>query len=172
MMEEKRSAEEQLVALLKERKIVMTTAESCTGGLVAAAIINVPGASSVIKEGYITYSNEAKQKILGVKEQTIKEHTVVSAEVAKEMAEGGVKAAECDLCISVTGVAGPDMEEGNPVGLVYVGCCYRDKTAGTEPCFMTAVKELHLTGNREEIRKQAVESALTWVLFQMVEMWI
>lgn len=169
---EQRPIEQQLVELLKRRNLVMTTAESCTGGLIAATVINVSGASSVIKEGYITYSNEAKQKILGVKEQTIKEHTVVSAEVAKEMAEGGIRAAECDLCISVTGVAGPDMEEGNPVGLVYLGCCYRDQTAAKEPYFLTAVKELHLEGSREQIRTAAVQSALTWMLFRMVEIWV
>ena len=154
-MEQKTSVEQQLVKLLTQKGLVITTAESCTGGLLAASIINAAGASAVIKEGYITYSNEAKQKILGVKEQTIKEYTVVSAEVAKEMAKGGVKAAGCDICISVTGVAGPDIEEGNPVGLVYVGYSYGDSVWA---------KELHLQGTRQEIRTQAVKCALEELL--------
>ena len=162
-MEQSKSVEQQLVELLTKRNLVITTAESCTGGLLAASVINVPGASSVIKEGYITYSNESKIRILGVNEQTIKEHTVVSEEVAKEMAKGGAKAAGCDICISVTGVAGPDIEEGNPVGLVYIGCSYGE---------LVDVKELHLEGSRQEIRNQAVSHALGWILYKLTEIWI
>lgn len=156
---EQLAAARQLVALLKERKLVMTTAESCTGGLIAAAIVSVPGASACFGEGYITYSNAAKQKLLGVKEETLRQYTVVSAAVAEEMAKGGAEAAGCDLCISVTGVAGPDTEEGNPVGLVYIGLYYQG---------ITVSKELHLEGSRDEIRRQAVKSALSWTLFYIV----
>lgn len=162
-MGQSKSIEQQLVELLTKRNLVITTAESCTGGLLAASVINVPGASAVIKEGYITYSNEAKIRILGVREETIKEHTVVSKEVAMEMAKGGAKAAVCDICISVTGVAGPDIEEGNPVGLVYIGCSYGE---------LITAKELHLEGSRQEIRNQAVSHALSWTLFLLTEIWI
>ena len=97
--------EEKIVNLLKEKKMTVSFAESCTGGLLAATIINVSGSSSVINESYVTYSNEAKERILGVDKKTIEIYTVYSEEVAKEMAIGLKKVSNADFCISVTGMA-------------------------------------------------------------------
>ena len=120
------AVEEEVVSLLKEYDLSITTAESCTGGLVAATLINVPGVSEYLKEAYITYSDEAKEKMLGVDPELIKTFTVVSRETAEAMALGGAKAAGCDICVSVTGIAGPDGGSlDQPVGLVYIGCALK-----------------------------------------------
>ena len=88
--------------------MTLTTAESCTAGLLAGRIMNVPGASGVYREGYITYSNEAKEKLLGVRHETLQAHGAVSPETAREMAEGAAAHAEAQAALSVTGIAGPD----------------------------------------------------------------
>lgn len=151
--EEAVTLEETVVELLKEKGKTVTTAESCTGGLVAGRLLNVPGASSVYMEGYITYSNEAKEKLLGVSHSTLEQCGAVSKETACEMAEGAAKAAGADLAISVTGIAGPDGgTKEKPVGLVYVGC-YADG----EP----RAYEFHFTGNRAKNRESTVAKALT-----------
>ena len=144
-----------VVEELKSKKMIITTAESCTGGMIASRIVNVPGASAVFKQGYITYCDEAKISILGVKSDTLERYHAVSRETAAQMAEGGARAAGADACIAVTGVAGPDKEDGMPVGLVYIGLFIYDKTY---------VKEFHLSGNRTEIRTQACEEALKLIL--------
>lgn len=139
--------------LLKANRLTVTTAESCTGGLLAGRLINVPGISEYLKEGYVTYSNEAKEKLLGVPTETLAEYGAVSAQTAEAMAEGGAKAADADLCIAVTGIAGPDGgTEEKPVGLVYMSCycrgtCYTEKN--------------QYTGSRSKIREYSVASALT-----------
>ena len=151
--EEAVTLEETVVELLKEKGKTVTTAESCTGGLVAGRLLNVPGASSVYMEGYITYSNEAKEKLLGVSHSTLEQYGAVSKETACEMAEGAAKAAGADLAISVTGIAGPDGgTKEKPVGLVYV-CCYADGEA--------RAYEFHFTGNRAKNRESTVAKALT-----------
>lgn len=151
--EEAVTLEETVVELLKEKGKTVTTAESCTGGLVAGRLLNVPGASSVYMEGYITYSNEAKEKLLGVSHSTLEQYGAVSKETACEMAEGAAKAAGADLAISVTGIAGPDGgTKEKPVGLVYVGC-YADGEA--------RAYEFHFTGNRAKNRESTVAKALT-----------
>lgn len=151
--EEAVTLEETIVELLKEKGKTVTTAESCTGGLVAGRLLNVPGASSVYMEGYITYSNEAKEKLLGVSHATLEQYGAVNKETACEMAEGAAKAAGADLAISVTGIAGPDGgTKEKPVGLVYVGC-YADGEA--------RAYEFHFTGNRAKNRESTVAKALT-----------
>ena len=141
--------------LLKERKLTVTTAESCTGGLLAGRLVNVSGISEYFKEGYITYSNEAKEKLLGVSHGTLEAYGAVSPQTAAEMAEGGAKAAGADLCISVTGIAGPEGgTEEKPVGLVYVGCYCKGKVF-TE-------KRLY-SGSRSKIREYSVANALTFL---------
>lgn len=151
--EEAVTLEETVVELLKEKGKTVTTAESCTGGLVAGRLLNVPGASSVYMEGYITYSNEAKEKLLGVSHATLEQYGAVSKETVCEMAEGAAKAAGADLAISVTGIAGPDGgTKEKPVGLVYVGC-YADGEA--------RAYEFHFTGNRAKNRESTVAKALT-----------
>ena len=145
--------EEDLVKMLEKRHMTLTTAESCTAGLLAGRIMNVPGASGVYREGYITYSNEAKEKLLGVRHETLQAHGAVSPETAREMAEGAAAHAEAQAALSVTGIAGPDGgTKEKPVGLVYIGCCVGGNTR-TVMC--------HFTGNRAKNREYAVVNALT-----------
>ena len=100
---EETALEETVVGLLKKKKMTLSLAESCTGGAVAADIVNVPGASEVFMCGYVTYTNRAKRKCLGVKKSTLKKEGAVSAKCAGQMAKGGAKAAKTDVCLSVTG---------------------------------------------------------------------
>lgn len=149
---ESETLEQHVVGLLKRREMTVATAESCTGGLIAATIVNVPGASEVFKEGYITYSNEAKQKILGVKKKTLKNDGAVSENCAAEMAKGAAKAAGARAAVSVTGIAGPDGgTEEKPVGLVYIGCCIDGKVW---------VESYHMNGDRQKVREISVKKAL------------
>ena len=138
------------VALLKKNNLIVSTAESCTGGLLASSIVDIAGASSVFKEGYITYCDEAKNRILGVTHETLDRYKAVSTQTACEMAFGTHKLSGADICISITGVAGPDIEDGKPVGLVYIGLYFNGKTNAFEYNF---------TGDREQIRKSTVKEA-------------
>ena len=145
--------EEAIVELLVAKNMTLTTAESCTAGLLAGRIMNVAGASSVYNEGHITYSNEAKERILGVKHETLEEYGAVSPQTAHEMAVGSAKAASADAAVSVTGIAGPGGgTPEKPVGLVYVGCYVNGNVR---------VEEYRFTGNRAKNREYAVVRALT-----------
>ncbi|MCI8321235.1 MAG: competence/damage-inducible protein A [Dorea sp.] len=145
--------EEAVVELLKVKGLTLTTAESCTAGLLAGRIMNVSGASKVYNEGYITYSNAAKEKLVKVRRETLDKYGAVSKETAAEMAEGAAKAAEAGASVSVTGIAGPDGgTEEKPVGLVYIGCHVKGNTRTEEFIF---------TGNRAKNREYAVVRALT-----------
>lgn len=149
------SLEENIVKALLEHNYTITTAESCTGGLLAGRILNVSGASSVYKEGYITYSNEAKERLLGVSHETLERYSAVSEQTAKEMAEGAANAANAEVSLSTTGIAGPGggtLEK--PVGLIYIGCHINGETY---------VQECRFEGSREENRNAAVESALSFL---------
>lgn len=149
---ENETLEESVVRLLTKYELTVTTAESCTGGMIASKLVNVPGASEVFNEGFITYSNKAKRKILDVSKNTLKKYGAVSEQTVKEMAIGGAFAADADACIAVTGIAGPDGgTEEKPVGLVYIGCCMKDEVT---------VKECHFHGTRMEIREQSANAAL------------
>jgi nicotinamide-nucleotide amidase len=151
-MDEEKTLEEVVVALLREKNLTLSSAESCTGGLLAGRIVNVSGASSVFKEGFITYSNEAKQKYLGVSGETLKQFGAVSEQTAYEMAQGTAAATGADITVAVTGIAGPDGgTEEKPVGLVYISCYYKGKVV---------VKECRMKGNREKIREQSVTKVL------------
>lgn len=143
--------EEAVVRILKEKQMTVTTAESCTGGLLSGRLVNVPGASDVFKQGYITYCDEAKEMLTDVKKETLQTYTAVSAETAKEMAEGALKKAGADASLAVTGFAGPGGTAAQPAGLVYIGCCVNGQTK---------VREYHFTGRRQKIRDYAVVSAL------------
>lgn len=150
--EENVSLENAVVDLLVANKLTVSTVESCTGGMIAARLINVPGVSDVFKMGHITYSNKAKKKILGVKKRTLEKHTAVSAEVAKEMVKGVEMVSKADVCVSVTGLAGPDGgTEKKPVGLVYIACSVKGNVT---------VQEYHFNGNREKIRENTTAAAL------------
>lgn len=114
--------EEAVVAMLKEHHLKVATAESCTGGLIAKRITDVPGASEVFECGIISYANEIKHKVLGVSEDDLNKYGAVSEPVAKQMAQGALKVSGADIAVSVTGIAGPDSDStSKPVGLVYIG---------------------------------------------------
>ena len=150
--DEEKTLETAVVELLHNQNLTLTTVESCTGGALSARIINVPGASEVLKQGFVTYSNRAKKKYIMVKKSTLKEHGAVSEKCAKEMAKGGCFITNSDAALSVTGLAGPDGgTEATPVGTVFIGCCLKGKTN---------VKEFHFNGSRNKVRDQAVTYAL------------
>ena len=134
----------------------LATAESCTGGMIGAALTDVPGSSKVFKGGIISYTNEIKQNLLAVDGELLKTQGAVSAPVARAMAEGARKLMNADIAVSVTGLAGPDGDEfGNFVGTVFIG--YADgKTS-------FAVK-FRFFGSRGEVRAQATEKALQMIL--------
>lgn len=114
--------EEAAVEMLKEHHLKVATAESCTGGLIAKRITDVPGASEVFECGIISYANGIKHKVLGVSEDDLNKYGAVSEPVAKQMAQGALKVSGADIAVSVTGIAGPDSDStGKPVGLVYIG---------------------------------------------------
>lgn len=141
--------------MLVKSNLTIATAESCTGGLLAGTLINYPGISSVFMEGAITYSNEAKMKRLGVKEETLEKYGAVSEETAREMAIGIAKASGTDIGISVTGIAGPGGgTDEKPVGLVYLGLYIKGEVK---------VKKLNQFGDRQKIRNRVVANALDWL---------
>lgn len=144
-----------LTKLLIKKKYTMTTAESCTGGMIAARMVNAPGVSAVLKSGFITYANEAKEELLGVPHDTLEKFGAVSRETAEEMAEGAVKAAHTDAAVAVTGIAGPDGgTKEKPVGLVYIGVNVRGNVE---------VREYHFSGSRQKIRESVTAAALTFL---------
>ncbi len=144
-----------LTKLLMKKKYTMTTAESCTGGMIAARMVNAPGVSAVLKSGFITYANEAKEELLGVSHDTLEKYGAVSRETAEEMAEGAVKAAHTDAAVAVTGIAGPDGgTKEKPVGLVYIGVNVRGNVE---------VREYHFSGSRQKIRESVTAAALTFL---------
>lgn len=160
MKEQKQQAPEtiaqQIVYFLEEAGLTCATAESCTGGLIAAFITAFPGASQVFLGGAVTYTNQMKQTILGVKEETLRDYTAVSAQTAAEMAMGVCKLTGAAIGVSATGNAGPAPSEGQPVGLVFVG---------VHSAWHSSVITLQLDGMpREEIRAHAVATALQMIL--------
>lgn len=158
---EEETLEMAVVRLLKKHELTVATAESCTGGLIAGRIVNVAGASDVFKEGFVTYSNKAKRKHLDVSKSTLKKYGAVSRETAREMAIGGAFATDSDVCVSVTGIAGPDGgTEEKPVGLVYMACCFKDNVT---------VEKYQFKGNRSKVREYAVVRALDLVRRTILE---
>ena len=145
----------ELVATLRAAGATVSTAESCTGGLVAARITSVSGASEAFKYGAVTYCNEAKNKILGVEKETLETLGAVSAKTAAEMAAGVRKIMHAEIGVSVTGLAGPNGGEGKPVGLVFVAV-NSDK--------YSEVTENHFSGDRISVRNQAADKALELAL--------
>lgn len=147
--------EEKIVEELQRRGYRITTAESCTGGLLAGRILDVSGASAVFHEGYITYANEAKERLLGVSHDTIETYDVVSAETASEMALGACKVSGAEVALSTTGIAGPGGGSAEkPVGLIYIGCAVNGEAK---------VLECRFDGDRKSNRNMAVEAALEFL---------
>ncbi|MDD9911015.1 MAG: CinA family protein [Ahrensia sp.] len=151
-----------LVALASQRGVMVATAESCTGGLIAASITEVPGSSAALDRGFVTYSNPAKIAMLGVPESLIAAHGAVSAPVAEAMAQGALNHSDAQFAVAVTGIAGPGGGTAHkPVGLVYVGVASTDAgVAAIEYRFQDA----HPDASRAQIRALTVDAALTGLL--------
>ncbi len=136
------------------RKILAATAESCTGGLIIATLTDIPGSSSMVDRGFVTYSNEAKMEMLGVGKPTLDAHGAVSRETAMEMAEGALKHSRAGIALSVTGIAGPDGGSAEkPVGLVWFGVAIDGKPAHAE-------KRQFENKGRDHVRRETVRTAL------------
>jgi len=147
------SLEEVCFALLKDRGLTVGTAESCTGGLLAKLLTDLPGSSSVFRGGVVSYTNGVKAGLLGVPQDLLDRYGAVSPQVAEAMARGAKAALGCDIALSTTGVAGPDADDrGNPIGLVYLGLAWGDQCQVTE--FRAGPVE------RERVRRQAAQTAL------------
>ena len=151
--------EKRVIEKLRERGLLLATAESCTGGLCAKRLTDVPGASQVFCGGVVSYTNEVKMRLLGVKEETLAQFGAVSGETAREMAEGVRKATGADVAVSVTGVAGPSSDEmGNVVGTVFIAFSSEQETVS---------EKLQLSGDREKIREQSV-NAMLWLAMRKI----
>jgi nicotinamide-nucleotide amidase len=140
--------------------IHVATAESCTGGLIAAYLTEIPGSSDVFERGFVTYSNEAKQDLLSVPPDLLQKHGAVSPHVARAMAVGAIAHSRADVAVSVTGIAGPEGgTPTKPVGLVYLAACRR----GGEPM----VERHSFSGDRHAIRQASVEAAFLLLRAQL-----
>jgi PncC family amidohydrolase len=138
--------------LLLQRRMTLAVAESCTGGMMGAAITRVPGSSAYFKGGVIAYSNEIKEKVLGVSPELLKSKGAVSREVAIAMAKGGANVCAASCCIALSGIAGPDGGSvDKPVGLVWIGICVGEHVKSFKCNF---------SGDREEIRKEATKAGI------------
>ena len=147
----------QVGGLLKAHGLMLATAESCTGGGVAYAVTGIAGSSAWFERGFIVYSNQAKQQMLGVHEATLNQHGAVSEAVVREMAMGAMQHSQAQVSLAVSGIAGPDGGTADkPVGTVWFAWCVKE---------MMCVSHMHhLMGNRAEIRAQSVHIALQGVL--------
>jgi nicotinamide-nucleotide amidase len=148
---------EKVLNAFKTKGKMLATAESCTGGMVAAALTDVAGSSAVVERGFVTYSNRAKAQLLGIDPAVIEAHGAVSQEVAEAMARGALAQSATDVAVAITGIAGPDGgSPEKPVGLVWFGLA-----AGGTP---TTTDHVIFKGNRAEVRRQATEKALALLL--------
>ena len=151
--------EKRVIEKLRERGLLLATAESCTGGLCAKRLTDVAGASQVFCGGVVSYVNDVKMRLLGVKEETLAQFGAVSGETAREMAEGVRQATGADVAVSVTGVAGPSSDEmGNVVGTVFIAFSSEQETVS---------EKLQLSGDREKIREQSV-NAMLWLVMRKI----
>jgi len=147
--------EQDIGNLLRQKGLTLGVIESATGGLISHLITNVPGSSDYYKGSVTAYSNEIKIKVVGVREATISQYGAVSSQVAEEMAEGGRKALNVDICLADTGIAGPGgATQGKPVGLFYIGLSHQARTSSQKHIFQ---------GDRDQNKKDAAEVALNWL---------
>ena len=147
---------EEIINIMREKKLTLGTVESATGGLIAHLITGVPGSSDVFRGSIVSYSNEVKRNIVGVRDLTLQEYGAVSLQVAMVMAKGGRKVLGVDICIADTGIAGPGgATPGKPVGLFYLGLAHQDGTF---------TRQFLFKGTREENKQQAAQAALMWVM--------
>lgn len=146
---------EKLLSTYRKKKLKLVTAESCTGGMLASTLTDIPGSSDVFERGFVTYSDQSKADLLGVPAATIAKHGAVSAEVAEAMARGALNHAKADLAIAITGIAGPTGgSKKKPVGLVYLAVAskhYKD----------AVVEKRNFKGKRDAVRKNSVDRSLT-----------
>ena len=146
---------QQILQHLTEKKQTVTTAESCTGGLLAGELTRLSGSSAVFTHGFVTYSNAAKHELLGVSQETLQQFGAVSSQTVAEMANGALQKAQADYALSVSGIAGPTGgTKDKPVGTVWFGLAIQNQT--WTQCQM-------FSGNRDEIRQQAVQFALQFL---------
>ncbi|MEQ9258072.1 MAG: CinA family protein [Roseovarius sp.] len=143
----------ELLELARAKGVMIATAESCTGGMVAAALTDVPGSSDVVERGFVTYSNNAKIDLLDISPRTLKLHGAVSEEIAREMADGALRNSEAQLAVSVTGIAGPGGSETKPEGRVCFGLAMEGRETRTETVEFGAQ-------GRDEVRRLARDHAL------------
>jgi nicotinamide-nucleotide amidase len=147
----------EILEAAREKGVKIATAESCTGGMVAAALTDVAGSSDVVDRGFVTYSNEAKKELLHVSDETLERFGAVSEEVAREMADGALKNAPVQLTVSITGIAGPGGSEFKPEGRVCFGLAAIDRPTTTETVEFGAP-------GRGEVRRLARDHALQLLL--------
>lgn len=145
----------QIIEIATKRQLTVTTAESCTGGMVAAALTDIPGSSAAFERGFVTYSNAAKQDMLAVLAATLEAHGAVSEEVAAEMAKGARRAAQADIAVAISGIAGPGGSEFKPEGRV----CYAIATAQRT----TSQTIEHGALGRDKVRQAATHHALSMI---------
>lgn len=149
-----------LLAACRAARVRLATAESCTGGMIAAALTDIAGSSDVVERGFVVYSNEAKQEMLGVPHATITLHGAVSEAVACAMAEGALANSRADIAVAVTGIAGPGgATPTKPVGLVHLACARR-----TRP---TLHRRVVFAGDRGAVRMQTVDAAFALIRAQL-----
>jgi len=148
----------ELIATLSDKALMIRCAESCTAGLIMAELTSISGASAVVDRGFVTYSNQAKEEMLGVKPLTLATYGAVSAETAFEMVQGTVATHKSQLAgIAITGIAGPNGgSDDKPVGTVWIGTIMPEKEA--------LVRHCHFDGDRDDIRRQSVSAALEQLL--------
>lgn len=155
VLKDRKVYEKDIIDALIKKNLTITFAESCTGGMLSSMLIGVPDASKAIKQGVVTYCDEAKINILGVKEDTIRNFTAVSSRTASEMAEGAAAYADADIAVAITGYADDVPNEPSKTGLVYIGISYNGETE---------VEEFRFSGSRNTVRKQACEKALEMIM--------
>lgn len=152
---------EAVLAACKRQGLMLATAESCTGGMIAAALTDIAGSSAVVDRGFVTYSNEAKMEMLGVTGATLAAHGAVSAETARAMASGALARSWADLAVSVTGVAGPGGGSAEkPVGLVWFGVAEKGWETETH-------REIFAGQDRDAVRQHTVRTALELILARL-----
>lgn len=151
-------AAKEVLARAQKLSLKLATAESCTGGLIAATLVRIPGSSAVVERGFVTYSNEAKSEMLGVPAELIARRGAVSAEVAMAMAEGALAHARAELSVAVTGIAGPDGGSAEkPVGLVHIAAARKNGPRLHEEKRFGAI-------GREQVQRETVAAALALLL--------
>lgn len=159
--EDDKTLADAVIELLKDKNMSIATAESCTGGKIVDSLVTCSGASAVVMEGIVTYSNEAKISRLGVEAKTLELHGAVSPEVALEMSQGVCNTAKTNVGIGVTGIAGPNGgTDKKPVGLVYISICINGEAK---------VKEFRFGGSREKIRQRACYNGLDWLRLELLK---